>query len=96
MGKKVIRYSLIILMMSAIIVTIVFIFKSKETKNEYKTTVSYDKNSTKNQSSYTEPRKEETLIEYAQDNYLPIILFSSASFVILLAFYGFLSKKKEW
>ena len=96
MSKKIVRKIVLALMIIAIIVGVVFIFMSRTPKNEYRTTVTFDNSTKYDEQTYSEPRIEENIIEYAQNNYLPIILTSFGAFILLLVFYAFLSRKKGW
>ena len=96
MSKELVKKIVLVLMIVAVILGILFIFMSRTPKNEYKTTVTFDNNNNYQEHTYAEPAVEENLIEYAQNNYLPIIISSFGAFVLLLFFYAFLSRKKGW
>ncbi|MBQ3475070.1 MAG: hypothetical protein IJH20_02765 [Bacilli bacterium] len=96
MSKKIVRGIIVVLMIAAIIIGFLFIFKSKPPKNEYKTTVNFENINEYDKNEYSEPAIEENIIEYTQNNYIPLILTSFGAFVVLLVFYAFLSRKKGW
>ena len=96
MSKELVRKIVLVLMIVAVVVGIVYIFKSRTPKNEYRTSVTFENTTNYTEQTYSEPRIEENMIEYAHRNYLPIILTSFGAFVLLLVFYAFLSKKKGW
>ena len=87
----------IILCLIAVIVTVVFIVKSNTDNSQgNRSTVTISNNSTDTNNTYVEAKTDDNIIDYAQNHYFAIILFSTMSFFGLLIFYAFLSKKKEW
>ena len=99
MSKGILRGIVLCLMVVAVIIVTVFIIKSNTEEKQYKSTVTIKNNQNidnDSKNTYVDAKKEENIIDYAENHYFTIILFSTLSFVGLLVFYAFLSKKKEW